>query len=113
MTKPSRSLVKGFDALSGGSFWVDSADSSEKRISASALTEPSVRDGQRPVGAALADRLDAELDGGRARGAGGRQRHRQAARAETVGQTLGDRAEQQASWNTGSDRSRMAARKRS
>jgi hypothetical protein len=42
MTKPSRSLEKGLEAFSGTSFWVDSADSSEKRTSASAVTEPSV-----------------------------------------------------------------------
>ena len=82
MTKPSRSLEKGLDAFSGGSFWVDSADSSEKRISASAVTEPSAPMESARVGFAAADRLDAELDGGRARGAGGRQRDRQAARAE-------------------------------
>ena len=50
-------------------------------------------DRQRPVAFAAPDRLDAELDGGRAGGAGGRQRDRQAARAETVGQPVGDRAE--------------------
>jgi len=27
-------LLKGLEAFSGGSFWVESADSSEKRISA-------------------------------------------------------------------------------
>ena len=42
MTKPSRSREKGFEAFSAGSLWVDSADSSEKRISASSVTEPSV-----------------------------------------------------------------------
>ena len=42
MTKPSRFLENGFAAASGGSLAVDSADSSEKRISASGLTEPSV-----------------------------------------------------------------------
>jgi hypothetical protein len=42
MTKPSRSFEKGLEAFSGTSFWVESADSSEKRISASAVTEPSV-----------------------------------------------------------------------
>jgi len=41
MTKPSRSLEKGFDAFSGASLLVESADSSEKRISASAVAEPS------------------------------------------------------------------------
>ena len=40
-TKPSRSRENGFDAFSGGSLWVDSADSSEKRISASSVAEPS------------------------------------------------------------------------
>ena len=40
-TKPSRSFEKGLEAFSGTSFWVDSADSSEKRISASAVAEPS------------------------------------------------------------------------
>ena len=42
MTKPSRSLLNGFEAFSGGSFCVESAESNEKRINASALTEPSV-----------------------------------------------------------------------
>ena len=40
-TKPSRSLENGFDAFSGGSLWVDSAESSEKRITASSVAEPS------------------------------------------------------------------------
>jgi hypothetical protein len=42
MTKPSRFFENGFDALSGGSFDIDSAESSEKRIRLSTLTEPSV-----------------------------------------------------------------------
>ena len=43
MTKPSRFLEKGLAAPCGLSLLpVDSADSSEKRISASALIEPSV-----------------------------------------------------------------------
>ena len=42
MTKPSRFFENGLAAPSGGSFWVDSAESSEKRISASAWIEPSV-----------------------------------------------------------------------
>ena len=42
MTKPSRFLENGFDAACGASFWVDSADNSENRTSASELTEPSV-----------------------------------------------------------------------
>ena len=42
MTKPSRFLENGFEAACGGSFWVDSADSSEKRTSPSWLTEASV-----------------------------------------------------------------------
>src|SRR5262245_21778817 len=42
MTKPSRFLENGFAAACGGSFAVDSADNSEKRIKHSALTEPSV-----------------------------------------------------------------------
>ena len=50
-------------------------------------------DGQCPVGAALADRLDAELDRRRAGSARGRQRHRQAARAVAVGKPLGNGAE--------------------
>ena len=40
-TKPSRSRENGFDAFCGGSFCVDSADSSEKRITASSVAEPS------------------------------------------------------------------------
>ena len=42
MTKPSRFLENGFAAPSGGSFWVESADRSEKRTSDSGFTEPSV-----------------------------------------------------------------------
>src|SRR5215510_16403692 len=42
MTKPSRFLENGFEAPSGGSFDIDSAESSEKRIRLSTLTEPSV-----------------------------------------------------------------------
>src|SRR5262244_261735 len=42
MTKPSRFLEKGLDAPSGGSFDIDSADRSEKRIRLSTLIEPSV-----------------------------------------------------------------------
>ena len=42
MTKPSRFLENGFDAFSGSSFLVESAESSEKRISASSWIEPSV-----------------------------------------------------------------------
>ena len=49
-------------------------------------------DAQRGLGFAAPDRLDAELDRGRARGAGGRQRDRRALGAEAVGQMLGDRA---------------------
>src|SRR6202166_1146253 len=42
MTKPSRFLENGRDADSGLSLLVDSAESSEKRIKASGLIEPSV-----------------------------------------------------------------------
>src|ERR1700756_1114902 len=42
MTKPSRFFENGFDAPCGESFWVDRAESSEKRTSASGFTEPSV-----------------------------------------------------------------------
>src|SRR5215207_3169793 len=42
MTKPSRFFEKGFAAASGGSFWVDSAERSEKRMRDSGFTEPSV-----------------------------------------------------------------------
>src|SRR5262249_6120369 len=41
-TKPSRFLENGLAAACGGSLAVDSAESSEKRISASGLTEASV-----------------------------------------------------------------------
>ena len=43
-------------------------------------------DAQRRLGLAAADRLDAELDRARARGAGGRQRNRRALGAEFLGQ---------------------------
>ena len=42
ITKPSRFLANGRTAACGGSLWVDSADSNEKRTNASGLTEPSV-----------------------------------------------------------------------
>src|ERR1041385_8244229 len=42
MTKPSRFFENGFEAACGGSFWVDNADSSENRTTASRFTEPSV-----------------------------------------------------------------------
>ena len=42
MTKPSRFLEKGFAASSGGSLVLESAESSEKRITFSAVTEQSV-----------------------------------------------------------------------
>src|ERR1700747_448365 len=42
MTKPSRFFEDGWAAACGGSFAVDSANNSEKRIRHSALTEPSV-----------------------------------------------------------------------
>ena len=42
MTKPSRFLENGFDASSGFSLAFDSAERSEKRITASAVTEQSV-----------------------------------------------------------------------
>src|SRR2546425_235985 len=42
MTKPSRSFENGFAASSGGSLWVESAESSEKRTSDSGLMHPSV-----------------------------------------------------------------------
>jgi hypothetical protein len=96
MTKPSRFLENGLAAARGGSFEVDSAESSEKRISDSGLIEPSVPMQSAALGLAAADRLDAELDRGRARGAGGRQRDRRALGAELVGQMVGDRAEQEA-----------------
>src|SRR5512146_225398 len=41
MTKPSRFLAKGLAAACGTSLLVDKADSSEKRIKASGLIEPS------------------------------------------------------------------------
>ena len=96
MTKPSRFLAKGFAACSGGSFEVDSAESSEKRISDSGLIEPSVPMQSAALGLAAADRLDAELDRGRARRAGRRQRDRRTLGAELVGQMVGDRAEHEA-----------------
>src|SRR5215469_1094638 len=42
MTKPSRFLENGLEAPCGGSLDIDSAESSEKRIRLSTLTEPSV-----------------------------------------------------------------------
>ena len=41
MTKPSRFFEKGLEAAEGGSFWVERAESSEKRISDSGCTVPS------------------------------------------------------------------------
>ena len=42
MTNPSRSFENGFEAVAGSSLRVESAESSEKRISDSGFTEPSV-----------------------------------------------------------------------
>ncbi len=42
ITKPSRFLANGFAAAPGSPLQVDSADSSEKRISDSGFTDPSV-----------------------------------------------------------------------
>src|SRR5262244_264808 len=42
MTNPSRFLENGLAAAAGGSFAVESAESREKRISDSGLTDPSV-----------------------------------------------------------------------
>ena len=53
-------------------------------------------DAERGLGFAAPDRLDAELDRARARGAGGGHRNRRALGAELVGKMLGDRAEQAA-----------------
>ncbi len=96
MTKPSRFLENGLAAPWGGSFCTDSAESSENRIRLSGLIEPSVADAQRRVGLAAPDRLEAELDRARARGAGGRQRDRRALGAEGGGERLGDRSEHEA-----------------
>ncbi len=54
------------------------------------------RNAQRGVGFAAPDRLDAELDRARARGAGGRERNRRALGAELLRQPFADRAEQEA-----------------
>ena len=75
------------------SFWVDSADRSEKRISASAVAEPSA-----PIDSARSHspRRTASTPSWMAVApgcAGGRQRDRQAARAEPVGEPVGDGAE--------------------
>ena len=51
------------------------------------------RDAQRGVGFAAADRLDAELDGGGAGGAGGRKRNRRSLGAERFGKMTRHRAE--------------------
>src|ERR1043166_4937561 len=42
ITKPSRFLENGFAAAAAGSFWVESAERSEKRIRVSGFTVPSV-----------------------------------------------------------------------
>ncbi len=51
-------------------------------------------DGERRLGLAAPDRLDAHLDGGRAGGASGGDRNRRAARAEAVGDPIGEAAHQ-------------------
>src|SRR5262245_45727684 len=91
MTKPSRFLENGFAAACGGSFAVDSADKSEKRIRHSALTEPSV-----PMQSAAPDRFDAELDRARARRTCGRHRNRGALGPEALGEMLRHGREQAA-----------------
>ena len=79
----------------GGSFEVESAESSEKRISDFGVHRAVGADAQRRVGLAAPDRLDAELDRGRAGRAGGRERDRRALGAELLGEPVGDRAEQE------------------
>ena len=94
MTKPSRSRENGRHASSGASLWVDSADSSEKRMSDSGIDRAVRADGERRLGLAAPDRLDAHLDRGRAGGASGGDRNRRAARAEAVGDPIGEAAHQ-------------------
>ena len=96
MTKPSRSLLNGRDADGGGSFRVDSADSSENRIRLSGLTEASVPTTSAASHLAPADRLHPELNGGPAGGAGGRGGYRRPLGAEPFRQVLSHRAEQEA-----------------
>ena len=103
MTKPSRSLEKGLEAF-GGSLWVDNAERSEKRISASAVAEPSVPIVSARVVRPSPDRFDTELDGGGARGTGRRESDRQAPCAEAVGEPLGNGAEVRCVWKATSVR---------
>ena len=95
MTKPSRFLENGLAAACGLSLLVDSAESREKRITASGLIEPSVptqsaasvsprRIASTPSWIALAPEaqaVDSEIG--------------EPLRAEFVGQMIGDRAEQE------------------
>ena len=96
MTKPSRFLANGLAAAFGLSLLVDSADSSEKRITASGLIEPSVpmqsaasvsprRIASTPSWTALAPEAQA-VD----------KRNRRALGAELLRQMVGHRAEQEA-----------------
>ena len=89
------SRANGSPAPSGGSFWVERAERSEKRIERFRVHRAVGADAQSRVRLAAPDRLDAELDRGAAGRAGGRERDRRALGAEAVGDAVGDRAEEE------------------
>ena len=96
MTKPSRFLAKGLARLRRRIVRGRQRRQQRKADQRFRIDRAVGADAERRLGFAAADRLDAELDRGRARRAGGRQRNRRALGAELVGQMIGDRAEHEA-----------------
>ena len=92
-TKPSRSFENGFDAPSRRIVRGRQRRQQREADQALRIDRTVGADAQRRLALAAPDRLDAELDRGRARRAGGRQRDRRALGAEAIGEMLGDRAE--------------------
>ena len=96
MTKPSRFLENGLAAACGRIVLRRQRRQQGEADQRFRIDRAVGRHAQRRVGLAAADRLDAELDRGGARRAGGRQRDRRALGAEGLGEMVGDRAEQEA-----------------
>ncbi len=82
ITKPSRFLENGLAALLGRIVRGGQRREQREADQRFGIDRAVGADAERGVGFAAADRLDAELDGGGARGAGGRQRNRRALGAE-------------------------------
>jgi hypothetical protein len=91
--KPSRFFENGFEAACGGSFCVDKRRQQREPHQRFRIDRAVGRHAQRRIALAAADRLDAELDRGRAGGAGRGERDRRALGAEGFGQMARHRAE--------------------